>query len=54
MDMCTTWTVILEISINIWLAVLSVHLCYKMLLENMHEIEQNAHQQRELTEYPSL
>lgn len=39
--------VLVENSINTWLAVLSVCLSYKMLLENMHEIEQNAHQQRE-------
>lgn len=47
MDMCTTWTVTVEIPINMWLAVLSVHMCYKMLLENVQEMEQNAHQQRE-------
>lgn len=39
--------VLVENSINTWLAVLSVCLSYKMLLGNMHEIEQNAHQQRE-------
>lgn len=46
--------VIVENFINTWLAVLSACLCYKMLLENKHEVEQNGRQQREWTEYPSL
>lgn len=46
--------VIEENSTNTWIAVLGVCLCYKMLLENMHVMEQNANQQREWTVYPSL
>lgn len=52
--MCGLYPVIAENFINTWLAVLSVCLCYKMLLENMHEVEQNGNQQREQTEYTSL